>query len=721
MRRIRIFLHVLYLVVAQGLLSLNLAAQTFTLDTIRYNGNPGVFINLVFMGDGFQSGQLSSYDANVQNLTNYLFTVSPFSEYKNYFNVFSIRVPSVDSGTDHPGTATDVSEPVFPVASVNTYFNSTFDYASIHRLLVPANFSAINSVLLSNFPLYDQKLMLVNSIYYGGSGGSTSTSSLNSSSYDILVHEIGHSFANLADEYYAGNSYAAEKVNMTQQTNPALVKWKNWIGYGGVGIYQHCCGGNSALWYRPHNSCKMRYLSSPFCPVCKEAIIERIHQYFGTPVISYLPNSPNVDYCSAPLKFSATLIKPVPNSLLVKWKLNGIEIAWNTDSITLFPGQLMSGSNTLSLLVSDTTALSRDSLHTINHVYQVNWTINYNAITPPTVSANGPTTLCQGDSVKLTSSVATTYLWSNGETTRSITVGTSGNYSVIVTQGTGCTATASSPVITVTTYTPPAWYLDNDNDGYYVDGSVVFQCNSPGTGYKMTYLGGGDCNDYHAGIHPGAVELCSNGVDDNCDGNTDEGCITLSLKIFIEGYYTGGGSMRAVVDPVSYPVLCDTVRISLHDPLSPYNEIFSCIGTFDINGNGNIPVPGTALGNNYYLAVHHRNAIETWSASPVNFNTGVTTYDFTDAAPKAYGSNQQNLGDGNFALWSGDITDAATNTPGLQDGVIESADYSEMENAVSFILLGYIPEDITGDGVVESSDYSLLDNNVSVIIFSVHP
>src|SRR5256885_6553975 len=74
-----------------------------------------------------------------------------------------------------------------------------------------------------------------------------------------------------------------------------------------------------------------------------------------------------------------------------------------------------------------------------------------------------------------------------------------------------------------------------------------------------------------------------------------------------------------------------------------------------------------------------------------------------------------------WAFYSGDISDASTGVVGVQDGVIESQDYSDMENAVNIILTGYVYEDITGDGVVESSDYSLEENNVSSIIFSIHP
>ena len=100
--------------------------------------------------------------------------------------------------------------------------------------------------LAKNFPNYDQVCILANTPYYGGSGGSYATTTLNTASNEIYAHEIGHSFAALSDEYYAGDGYAGERVNMTKETNPLLVKWKNWMNINGIGIYQHCCGGNSA-------------------------------------------------------------------------------------------------------------------------------------------------------------------------------------------------------------------------------------------------------------------------------------------------------------------------------------------------------------------------------------------------------------------------------------------------------------------------------------------
>jgi len=396
------------------ILSSNVKAQTFPVDSVLFNGDPNKFINIVFMGDGYQQNELPSFDTAVQNTSNYLFKSSPFKEYKNYFNVFGIKVSSAESGADHPNLAPDCpTTSSHPVLSVNTYFNSTFDYSSIHRLLVPTNSSAINNVIINNFPTYDQKTMLVNSPYYGGSGGSTATASLNAYSAEIMVHEIGHSFANLADEYWAGNGYADEKANMTQQKNSTLVKWKNWIGTGGVGIYQYCCGGNSASWYRPHNSCKMQKLGQDFCPVCKETIALAILQKFGTPIASFLPNQSVISVTVDSIKFRINLYKPNPNTLRTKWFLNGKKIAMNVDSLTITSIQLIVGNNSISVQVLDTSSFIRADSHAATNTFSVNWTVCLLPLEAGAIS--GTATVCQGQNA-VTYSVpaiknATFYTW----------------------------------------------------------------------------------------------------------------------------------------------------------------------------------------------------------------------------------------------------------------------------------------------------------------------
>jgi len=100
---------------------------------------------------------------------------------------------------------------------------------------------------------------------------------------------------------------------------------------------------------------------------------------------------------------------------------------------------------------------------TVTTVYQVNinngscgvygsasYTVTVNPVpSTPAITANGPVTFCSGDSVTLTSSAATSYLWSTGATSQSITVNTSGNYSVTVSNASGCTAGSAATTVTV--------------------------------------------------------------------------------------------------------------------------------------------------------------------------------------------------------------------------------------------------------------------------------
>jgi len=355
-----------------------LFGQTFEVQAIKSSGAVDKRINLVILSEGYQAAELPQFVTDATNFMNDMFSQTPFSQYEAYFNVYLIKVPSNESGASHPGTASDEGSvnPVVPVSSVDNYFGTSFDTAGVHRLLYSYNGSTIATVLANNFPEYDQSLILVNSPYYGGSGGMFPFSSTHADASEIAIHELGHSFVNLKDEYYPGNAQVAEAINMTQQTNPSLVKWDNWYGDNGIGIYAHGASGVAATWFRPHQTCKMRYLGYPFCSVCREGIIEKIHSLVS-PIDSFTPINTTVENPTFPLDFQLDLIQPNPNTLSSNWTLNATEIATNTASVSLQESDLGTGSNSLTAVVTDTTTMLRIDNHETLHVYTVTWNIEY--------------------------------------------------------------------------------------------------------------------------------------------------------------------------------------------------------------------------------------------------------------------------------------------------------------------------------------------------------
>ena len=122
------------------------------------------------------------------------------------------------------------------------------------------------------------------------------------------------------------------------------------------------------------------------------------------------------------------------------------------------------------------------------------------------------------------------------------------------------------------------------------------------------------------------------------------------------------------------------------------------------------PVPEN-LKNNYYITVKHRNSIETTSADPVSFAEPDIMYDFSTSASKAYGNNEKSV-QGTYVIYGGDEN---------QDGLVDSSDMIDLDNAASSFTVGYLVTDINGDGLVDSSDMILIDNNAGDFVRTILP
>jgi hypothetical protein len=248
-------------------------------------------INFVILGDGYTAAQEGTFINDASDLADSLLASPAYAPYAHYINIHCICVDSNSSGaSQYPdGDPSHVH--------VDTYFGSRFytqaGQAYLDRLLTPEPFgiARINSILNDYMPMYDQAILLVNSNTYGGSGditNSLTTVSKNASSRDIMLHELGHSFAGLWDEYWCDDVngiYAQEKINMTQTDDPDTVGWSKFVGYNGVDVYPFVSQKGEAAastWYRPSQSCKMCELASPFCPVCLNAYANKIHEILTT-------------------------------------------------------------------------------------------------------------------------------------------------------------------------------------------------------------------------------------------------------------------------------------------------------------------------------------------------------------------------------------------------------------------------------------------------------
>ena len=98
----------------------------------------------------------------------------------------------------------------------------------------------------------------------------------------------------------------------------------------------------------------------------------------------------------------------------------------------------------------------------------------------------------------------------------------------------------------------------------------------------------------------------------------------------MEGYYNPASNhMNAVSNPGGAPTVTDTITVSLASPTSPYNTIYTDQEVVLTNGIANLQFPIAALNNSFYVVVKHRNALETWSKTPIMFNTSAKSLDLT--------------------------------------------------------------------------------------------
>ncbi len=188
---------------------------------------------------------------------------------------------------------------------------------------------------------------------------------------------------------------------------------------------------------------------------------------------------------------------------------------------------------------------------------------------------------------------------------------------------------------------------------------------------------------------------------------------TLYLSAFLEGLYAGSYSMNPAssdTGPQFGPLVADEITVELHNESDYSFTEFSTTALLGVNGTVSVYVPAGFNGN-YYVTIRHRNSLETTSSSPVDFSLNSVSADFTDPG-NVYAGNLLLMIDGAYVIYGGDVN---------QDGAIDTADMTPVDNDSGNYLTGYIVTDAKGDGVIDTADMTIVDNNSANYIQSAHP
>lgn len=153
-----------------------------------------------------------------------------------------------------------------------------------------------------------------------------------------------------------------------------------------------------------------------------------------------------------------------------QWKINGNNISWATGSVCAINN--LNNNDVVSCVLTSNADCITTTTAVSNGV-----TASLYAAPAPVISTNGPITFCQGGNVKLTCSDAASYLWSNGATSKSITVSAAGTYYVSVTAASGCTGISASKTVTVNEL-PAATITPNNLTTFCQGGSVTLSSSA---------------------------------------------------------------------------------------------------------------------------------------------------------------------------------------------------------------------------------------------------
>jgi len=395
------------------------------LSTLPGNAGPaGNRVDILVLGDGYTSAESGLFATHAAQLFEAMFAMSPHTDYANLVNWRTGFIASAQSGADHPryragcgsenltccGDESALGDPRAGQYR-NTALDARYCTANIHRLLTVDHAKALAAA--AAFPDWDRIFISVNDPVYGGSGGYMAVTSADAAAPQIAVHEFGHSFTQLADEYespFPGFPDCSDlgigtpcEANVSNQTSAAELKWSPLLTPGlaipttaatpGTGLFEGARYRFSGMYRPTHSMCLMRSNTDAFCPVCAAEFVRRLYLGgFGTPALgidliepgSESPaNAATVIVAPGSTRlFSAQVLVPTHGAVSQRWLLDGVEIPGaNAASYTFSQSASGPSIRTLELRVHDETSLLPASMAGTLLDHSRIWTIASQATT----------------------------------------------------------------------------------------------------------------------------------------------------------------------------------------------------------------------------------------------------------------------------------------------------------------------------------------------------
>lgn len=199
--------------------------------TIQKMGEPSTKVDLLILGDGYTAAERKKFEQDAHRFAEILFSTSPFHEHRQEFNVWALCPPAEESGVSRPSTGVHHRSPL----------GTSYDTFDTERYILTADNRDLRDV--ASYAPYEFIEILVNNNTYGGGGifnlYATVAADSESAPY-VFVHEFGHHFAGLADEYYTSDvaylppakKFEPWEPNVTALLDPLNLKWKDLVTPG---------------------------------------------------------------------------------------------------------------------------------------------------------------------------------------------------------------------------------------------------------------------------------------------------------------------------------------------------------------------------------------------------------------------------------------------------------------------------------------------------------